>query len=434
MTTTSAQQMMLRQRPPSPIRSFTRYRPQRCPFFNAHVIPKHNKEEDERMGPLAGFRILEFAGIGPGPMCAMLLADMGATVLRLDRPVHAGLGLERPENFNLLNRGRVSALVDLKAKEGVALALDLIARADALIEGFRPGTMERLGLGPEPCLARNPRLVYGRMTGWGQEGPLAPAAGHDLNYIALTGALHAIGRAGGPPTPPLNLVGDYGGGALYLAFGVVCALLEAQKSGQGQVVDAAMIDGAASLMAPFYGLHAAGLHTDRRGENFLDSGAPYYEVYPCADGRYVSVAPIEIKFRDEFYRRIGLDASSLPPADDRANWPAIKQAIAERLATRTAAEWCTLLEGTDSCVAPVLSMAEAPTHPHHVARHTFIDVGGVVQPAPAPRFGRTRPAVPTPPRPAGEGGLTALADWGITSERIAQLRASNVVSESRRPA
>jgi alpha-methylacyl-CoA racemase len=398
------------------------------------VIAKHIKEEDDRMGPLAGFRILEFAGIGPGPMCAMLLADMGATVLRLDRPMHAGLGLERPENFNLLNRSRVSALIDLKAKEGIALALDLIARADALIEGFRPGTMERLGLGPEPCLARNGRLVYGRMTGWGQDGPLAPAAGHDLNYIALTGALHAIGRAGGPPTPPLNLVGDYGGGALYLAFGVVCALLEAQKSGQGQVVDAAMIDGAASLMAPFYGLHAAGLHTDTRGENFLDSGAPYYDVYPCADGRYVSVAPIEIKFRDEFYRRIGLDASSLPPAGDRANWPAIKQAIAARLATRTAAEWCTLLEGTDACVAPVLSMAEAPAHPHHIARRTFIDVGGVVQPAPAPRFSRTRPAVPTPPRPAGEGGLAALVDWGIAPERIAQLRASNVVSASRRPA
>jgi alpha-methylacyl-CoA racemase len=386
------------------------------------------------MGPLAGFRIIEFAGIGPGPMCAMLLADMGATVLRLDRPVQAGLGIERPENFNLLNRGRVSALIDLKAKEGVALALDLVARADALIEGFRPGTMERLGLGPEPCFARNGRLVYGRMTGWGQEGPLASAAGHDLNYIALTGALHAIGRAGQPPTPPLNLIGDYGGGALYLAFGVVCALLEAQKSGQGQVVDAAMIDGAASLMAPFYGLHAAGLHTDTRGENFLDSGAPYYDVYQCADGRYLSVAPIEIKFRDEFYRRIGLDASSLPPAADRANWPAIKKAIAARLATKTSAEWCALLEGTDACVAPVLSMAEAPAHPHHVARQTFVDIGGVVQPAPAPRFSRTRPAVPAPPRPAGVGGLAALAEWGIAQERITQLRASNVVGDSKRPA
>jgi alpha-methylacyl-CoA racemase len=386
------------------------------------------------MGPLAGFRIIEFAGIGPGPMCAMLLADMGATVLRLDRPAQAGLGIERPENFDLLNRGRVSALVDLKAKEGITLALDLVARADAIIEGFRPGTMERLGLGPEPCFARNGRLVYGRMTGWGQDGPLAPAAGHDLNYIALIGALHAIGRAGQPPTPPLNLIGDYGGGALYLAFGVVCALLEVQKSGRGQVVDAAMIDGAASLMAPFYGLYAAGLHTDTRGENVLDSGAPFYDVYPCADGRYLSVAPIEIRFRDEFYRRIGLDASSLPPAADRTNWPAIKNAVAARLATKTSAEWCALLEGTDACVAPVLSMAEAPAHPHNVARQTFVEIGGVVQPAPAPRFSRTRPAVPTPPRPAGEGGLAALAEWGIAQERIAQLRASNVVSDSKRPA
>ena len=385
------------------------------------------------MGPLAGFRILEFAGIGPGPMCAMLLADMGATVLRLDRPAQAGLGIERQEIFNLLNRGRVSALIDLKAKEGITLALDLVARADALIEGFRPGTMERLGLGPEPCFARNGRLVYGRMTGWGQDGPLAPAAGHDLNYIALIGALHAIGRAGQPPTPPLNLIGDYGGGALYLAFGIVCALLEAQKSGQGQIVDAAMIDGAASLMAPFYGLHAAGLHTDTRGENFLDSGAPYYDVYQCADGRYLSVAPIEIRFRDEFYRRIGLDASSLPPADDRANWPAIKKAVAARLASKTSAEWCALLEGTDACVAPVLSMAEAPAHPHNVARQTFVEIGSVVQPAPAPRFSRTQPAVPAPPRPAGEGGLAALAEWGIAQERIAQLRASNVVSDSKRP-
>lgn len=384
------------------------------------------------MGPLKGFRVLEFAGIGPGPMCAMLLADMGATVLRLDRPTSPGLGIERPENFNLLNRGRVSAIVDLKAPEGVALALDLAAAADATIEGFRPGTMERLGLGPEPCLARNPRLVYGRMTGWGQEGPLAMAAGHDLNYIALTGALHAIGRAGQPPTPPLNLVGDYGGGALYLAFGMVCALLEAQKSGQGQIVDAAMIDGAASLMAPFYGLHAAGLHSDRRGENFLDSGAPYYDVYLCADGRYLSVAPIEAKFRAEFYQRIGLDAASLPSAADRANWPALKETIAARLATRTVDEWCALLEGTDACVAPVLSMSEAPKHPHHQARGTFIEIGGVVQPAPAPRFSRTRPATPTAPRPTGEGGIDALADWGISRDRLAGLQSQGLVGDAKR--
>ncbi len=382
------------------------------------------------MGPLLGVRVVEFAGIGPGPMCAMLLADMGATVVRLDRPAESGLGVPRPDRFDLLNRGRPSVAVDLKHPDGVALALDLVAAADALIEGFRPGTMERLGLGPEPCLARNPRLIYGRMTGWGQEGPLARAAGHDLNYIALTGALHAIGRAGAPPTPPLNLVADYGGGALYLAFGIVCGVLEAQRSGRGQIVDAAMIDGAASLMTSFFGLHAAGLYSDRRGENILDSGAPFYEVYACSDGRHLSVAPIEIKFRGEFYRRIGLDAASLPDADDRANWPAIKQLIAARLATRPAAEWCRLLEGTDACVAPVLSMAEAPRHPHHRARGTFVEIDGVVQPAPAPRFSRTKPGLPTAPEPAGHSTEQALADWGIDAARIARLKEAAVIGRA----
>jgi alpha-methylacyl-CoA racemase len=386
------------------------------------------------MGPLKGFRIVEFAGIGPGPMCAMLLADMGATVLRLERPTVPGLGIERPENFNLLNRGRSSVILDLKRPDCVALALDLIKEADAIIEGFRPGVMEKLGLGPEPCLAANPRLVYGRMTGWGQEGPLALAAGHDLNYIALTGALHAIGRAGQPPTPPLNLVGDYGGGALYLAFGIVCALLEAQKSGRGQVVDAAMIDGAASLMTPFYGLFAAGLHDGQRGENFLDSGAPYYDVYLCADGRYLSVAPIEMKFRDEFYRLIDLDTTSLPSASRRSAWPAIKEKIAERLLMKTVDEWCAILEGTDACVAPVLSMAEAPDHPHHKARGSFVEIGGVVQPAPAPRFSRTKPGVPTAPRPAGEGSDEALKEWGISADRVAQLRAAGTIGGSQRSA
>ena len=383
------------------------------------------------MGPLEGYRVVEFAGIGPGPMCAMLLADMGATVVRLDRPVASGLGVPRPDRFDLLNRGRRSVAIDLKQPDGIAVALDLIAAADALIEGFRPGTMERLGLGPEPCLARNPKLVYGRMTGWGQEGPLAQAAGHDLNYIALTGALHAIGRAGAPPTPPLNLVADYGGGALYLAFGIACALVEAQRSGRGQVVDAAMIDGAASLMTSFFGLCAAGLYSDRRGENILDSGAPFYDVYACRDGRYVSVAPIETKFRDGFYRRVGIDAAALPDADDPANWPAIKAVIAARLATRTAADWCSLLEGTDACVAPVLSMAEAPQHPHHRARGTFVEIDGVVQPAPAPRFSRTKPELPTPPEPEGFSTEAALAEWGIAADRIARLREAGVIG--RRP-
>lgn len=379
------------------------------------------------MGPLAGFRIVEFAGIGPGPFCAMLLADMGATVLRLDRPTPIDLGIPRPEGFNLLNRGRHAVALDLKRPEGVAFALDMIAQADASIEGFRPGTMERLGLGPDECLARNPRLVYGRITGWGQDGPLAQAAGHDLNYIALVGALHAIGRAGSPPTPPLNLVGDYGGGALYLAFGMLCAMLEAQRSGKGQVVDAAMIDGAASLMTPFFGLHAAGVHSDRHGENMLDSGAPYYDVYLCADGLYISLAPIEGRFRSEFYACAGIDEAALPDARDKANWPAIRKIVAARIAEKTQAEWCSLLEGTDACFAPVLSMTEAPQHPHNRARSTFVEVDGIVQPAPAPRFSRTQPAAPTPPRAVGSDDEAALAAWGIAADRVAELQAAGII-------
>jgi len=379
------------------------------------------------MGPLAGFRIVEFAGIGPGPFCAMLLADMGATVLRLDRPTPIDLGIPRPEGFNLLNRGRHAIALDLKRPEGVAFALDMIAQADASIEGFRPGTMERLGLGPDECLARNPRLVYGRITGWGQDGPLAQAAGHDLNYIALVGALHAIGRAGSPPTPPLNLVGDYGGGALYLAFGMLCAMLEAQRSGKGQVVDAAMIDGAASLMTPFFGLHAAGVHSDRHGENMLDSGAPYYDVYLCADGLYISLAPIEGRFRSEFYACAGIDEAALPDARDKANWPAIRKIVAARIAGKTQAEWCSLLEGTDACFAPVLSMTEAPQHPHNRARSTFVEVEGIVQPAPAPRFSRTQPAAPTPPRAVGSDDEAALAAWGVAVDRVAELQAAGII-------
>jgi alpha-methylacyl-CoA racemase len=373
------------------------------------------------MGPLAGYRIVEFAGIGPGPMCAMLLADMGATVLRLERPAGETLGIDKPARFDLLNRNRHSLPLDLKEPAGLAAAFELIERADALIEGFRPGTMERLGLGPEQCFKRNPRLVYGRITGWGQDGPLASAAGHDLNYIALTGALHAIGRAGQPPTPPLNLVGDYGGGTLYLAFGIVCALLEAKSSGLGQVVDAAMIDGAASLMTMFYGLHAAGLWTGERGNNFIDSGAPYYDVYACADGQFVAVAPIEKKFRAEFYRLIGLDPKSLPDQDDRANWPAIKATIARRMATRTRDQWCKLLDGSDACCAPVLSFSEAPQHPHNRARGTFIEVDGVVQPAPAPRFSRTKPQLPKPPQQDHVKIEDVLCAWGLSQEQVQRL-------------
>ena len=377
-----------------------------------------------RTGPLAGIKVLEIASIGPGPMCGMLLADLGAQVLRLDRVEPSGLGIERPAQFDLLQRGKRQLKADLKKPEGIALALALAGHADALIEGFRPGTMERLGLGPEVCLARNPRLVYGRITGFGQTGTLAQVAGHDLNYIALSGALHAIGRAGQPPTPPLNLLGDYAGGAMLLAFGLVSALLSARSSGRGQVVDAAMIDGAAALMTPFFGLHAAGLHDGPRGTNLLDSGAPFYDVYVCADGEYISLAPIEIKFREVLVQRLGLGADVLADLADRGRWPAVRQRLATLFAGRTRAEWCTLLEGSDACFAPVLAPGEAAAHPHHQSRATFIEIAGITQPAPAPRFSATPPARPTPPRPATDAGARdeALAwarAWGVPEADLA---------------
>ena len=379
------------------------------------------------MGPLAGFKIIEMAGIGPAPMCAMLLADLGATVLRVDRQQPSGLGLPGDARFNIMNRSRHAIAVDLKHPEGVALVLRLVGAADALIEGFRPGVMERLGLGPEPCLARNPKLVYGRMTGWGQTGPLAEAAGHDLNYIALAGVLHSIGRAGQPPTPPLNLVADFGGGALYLAFGLACGLLEAQRSGKGQVVDAAMVDGAASLMTMFYALHAAGSFTASRGENALDSGAFFYDVYQCADGKYVSVAPIEDKFLEEFLRRMEIDPAEMPPKMERRRWPEAKAKLAARFKRKTRDEWCRLLEGSDACFAPVLSLAEAPGHPHNVARQSFVEIDGIVQPSPAPRFSRTPAGRPTPPEIPGERGVASLAQWGIPAAEIAALERSGAL-------
>lgn len=375
------------------------------------------------MGPLAGFRIVEFAGIGPGPFASMLFADLGASVIRIDRLSSSGLGIDVPTRFALLARSRPSVAIDLKHPDGIALAGDLMAKADALIEGFRPGTMERLGLGPDAALRRNPRLVYGRMTGWGQTGPLAQAAGHDLNYLALVGALHAVGRAGSKPTPPLNLAADFGGGALYLAFGMACAMLEAQRSGKGQVVDAAMVDGAASLMTMFYGLYAAGRHSLERGTNLLDSGSAIYETYECADGRFVSIAPIELKFREVLFKKLGLPYTK----DDG---PDLRDKLEKLFKTRTRDEWCALLEGTDACFAPVLSMAEAPRHPHNVARDAFIEVEGVVQPAPAPRFSRTPSARPTPPQDQGEGTRAALAAWGIQRDRIESLLRDNVVAES----
>ena len=376
------------------------------------------------MGPLKGMRIVELAGIGPGPMCAMLLADLGATVLRVDRKQQIDLGTPRPLEFNLLLRNRKAIAVDLKQRAAVELVLDLVGRADALIEGFRPGVAERLGLGPTECLSRNPKLVYGRMTGWGQSGPLAGAAGHDLNYIALTGALHAIGREGAPPTPPLNLLGDYAGGSLYLAMGMLAAIIEARQSGQGQVVDAAIVDGTASLMTSVFGMFAARLCSLERGTNSLDSGAHYYDVYECADGLWISIAPIEERFYSELLKIVGIPAEEIGTQRDKKNWARGKELFARAFKTKTREEWCKLLEGTDACFAPVLSMAEAPLHPHLQARHTFVEVGGITQPAPAPRFSRTIPDAPTPPQPPDAD--RALEGW-VASEAVRALKSAGVL-------
>lgn len=380
------------------------------------------------MGPLAGYKVIELAGIGPGPLCAMLLSDMGAEVVRVDRVAPSGLGLAMAPKFDLLNRGRRSVAIDLRKKEGAETLLRLVGRADALIEGFRPGVAERLGIGPKECIARNPKLVYGRMTGWGQEGPLAHAAGHDINYISLVGALHSIGRAGEAPVPPLNLVGDYGGGGLYLAFGIVCGLLEASRSGQGQVVDAAMVDGAASLMTPFYGLRAMGIWTDQRGENPLDGGAHFYDVYQTADGKYISVGSIEPKFYAELLRLTGLEGKNLPGQLDRAKWPDMREVLRAIFKTKTRDEWCAIMEGTDVCFAPVLSMEEAPQHPHNIARGTFVVIEGAIQPGPAPRFSRTKAEIQGPPSRPGQHTDAVLSDWGFTAEEIANLRAARVVA------
>jgi len=363
-------------------------------------------------GPLNGLKVVEMAGIGPAPMCAMLLADLGAEVIRIDRLEPSGLGAPQERKYDLLLRSRPAIAIDLKQKHAVDLALRLIDTADAVIEGFRPGVMERLGLGPEVCLARNPRLVFGRMTGWGQEGPIAHAAGHDLNYIALAGVLHAIGRKGGPPTPPLNLVGDFGGGTMYLAFGVMCALFEAGKTGKGQVVDAAMVDGAASLMTSYFGHFASGFMTDQRGENMNDSGAYFYDVYECSDGKWVSLAPIEAKFHAELLERLGINPTNLPEQWDRSSWDEVKARLGVIFKTKTRAQWQEELEGTDVCFAPVLGPDEAPNHPHLASRKTFIEIDGIVQPAPAPRFSNHSSPMPTAAKaPSPENSVAALKHW-----------------------
>lgn len=359
------------------------------------------------MGPLDGMRVLELAGLGAAPFGCMVLADLGADVLRVDRPGGTWPGADT------MGRGRRSVEVDLKDPDGVALVLDLAERADVLVESFRPGVAERLGVGPDRCLERNPRLVYARLSGWGQEGPLADAAGHDIDYIAVAGALDPIGRSGGAPVPPLNLVGDFGGGGMLLCVGVLAALYERERSGRGQVVDAAMVDGAALLTTMFHVLRAAGMWRDERGSNLLDGGAPYYDVYETSDGRHVAVGALEPEFYARLVETVGLDPADLPPRDDPASWPRLRERLAGVFRQRTRDEWVRRFEDVDACVAPVLSLGEAPSHPHHAARGTFVDVGGVVQPAPAPRFSRTPAGVPAPPPRLGEGAADALTDWGV---------------------
>jgi len=376
------------------------------------------------MGPLQGIKIVELAGIGPGPMAAMMMADMGATVLRVEREQASGLGVQRPLNCDITLRSRKAIALDLKKPEHRDRVLRLVEEADVLIEGFRPGVTERLGLGPDDCLKRNPKLVYGRMTGFGQDGPMAQAAGHDLNYIAMSGALAAIGRADQPPTPPLNLVGDYGGGALYLVVGVLAALLEARGSGKGQVVDAAMVDGAANLMAAPFGMFAAGLLTKTRGANVLDSGSYFYDAYECADGKYVSVAAIEPKFHAEMLDLMGLDASIVSEQMDRAGWPRLKAVIAERFKTKTRDEWVAIMGGSDACFAPVLEMDEVADDPHNKERGTFIEIDGVVQPAPAPRFSRTPNPTPTAPVRADMVSLDDALDGWLPGDEIARWAAA----------
>lgn len=373
------------------------------------------------MGPLHGFKIIEIAGIGPGQFCGMLLADMGAQLIRIDRPGESDYDIGIPAEFNLMNRSRPVMRVDLKTAAGIDLVLRLCEGADALFEGFRPGAMERLGLGPNECMARNGKLVYGRMTGWGQTGPLADAVGHDGNYAALAGVIAAIGERDGPPSIPLNLTADFGGGGAYLAMGILAALLEAGRSGKGQVVDAAMVDGAASQMTLFYGLHAGGLWQDQRGSNILDGAAPFYRAYRTSDDRYIIVCAIERRFFKALLELLGIDDTTLAEQYDRSKWPKQIARFTSVFAGRTRDEWCTLLEGTDACFAPVLSLTEAPQHEHNQSRGTFVDVDGVTQPAPAPRFSRTVSEIGNAPGAVNADVVEVLLDWGLSDAEIDNL-------------
>jgi len=381
-------------------------------------------------GPLTGIRVVEMVGLGPCPFTAMMLADMGAEVIRIDRKATSGAANPFPmlgTKFDVMARGRRSLALDLKQPEAQEVMLRLIEQADALLEGFRPGVMERLGLGPDVCLARNPKLVFGRVTGWGQSGPLAMVAGHDLNYIALSGLLHAMGRADTPPAPPLNLVGDFGGGGMMFAFGVLCALLEARGAGAGQVVDAAMLDGSALLGATLYGFRAYGTWSDQRSSNLVDGGAHFYDSYVCADGKFVSIGSIEPQFYALLLKLCGISDPEFDAQMDKEKWPALKAKTAAIFKTRSRQAWCELMEGTDVCFAPVLTMAEAPQHAHNLARGTFIEVDGVTQPAPAPRFSRTVPEVSSSPAKPGQHSEAILKDWNVSAELIGRLLEKKVI-------
>jgi alpha-methylacyl-CoA racemase len=390
-------------------------------------------EYDEGMtGPLSGFRIVEIAGIGPGPFAAMMLSDMGAEVIRVERAQAVRGPAPDGPAFDILQRGRQNIAIDLKSPEGVETLLKLVESADALIEGFRPGVMERLGIGPDVCLARNPKLVFGRMTGWGQTGMYAQAAGHDINYISLAGALAHFGRAGEGPVPPMNMVGDFGGGGMFLAFGVVCALLEASNSNKGQVVDAAMVDGTSVLMTMFWAFSQMGVHDENaRGTNLLDTGAHFYDVYECKDGKYISIGSIETQFYAQLLQLTGLDSDpEFAKQMDKSQWPHLKTRIAEVFKSKTREEWCAIMETTDVCFAPVLTMSEAAVHPHNVERNMIIDIAGTKQPAPAPRFSRTVPSVSRPPAHPGQHSREILEGWGFASSEIEKLLASGAVVDA----
>jgi alpha-methylacyl-CoA racemase len=378
-------------------------------------------------GPLAGIKVLEVAGIGPGPFCGMMLADMGAEIIRIDRADRVRGGDPAKPPADVLARGRRSIGVNLKDKAGVDVVLRLVEQADVIIEGFRPGVMERLGLGPDVCLERNPRLIYGRMTGWGQEGPMAHAAGHDINYIALAGALEPLGRKGDKPTPPLNLVGDFGGGGMLLAFGIASALVERAASGKGQVVDAAMVDGSATLMGMFHSMAAIGVWSEERGTNLLDTGAHFYDTFETRDGKYVSIGSIEPQFYAELIQKLGLEGEDLPAQMDKSGWPGLKERFEGIFKTKTRDEWCEIMEGSDVCFAPVLAMSEVADHPHIQHRKTFVEANGMLQPAPSPRFSRTVPALDLPPAHAGQHSDAVLESFGFAADEIVRLRDGKAV-------